>query len=627
VFPRSIFILLFPFCFYGQTKYNDSLKQALKNTKIDTVKINLLAALSENYNWDRPDSALYFAEKAEALTKDQKEIYFFCRVLLVKGRAKYKLKKVDEALAIFKRSENIALSVLKENTSNSSARFKEIVAGCNRSIGNHYYRSNLHSEAIPFLEKACTYYQQANSKGGQIWAYGTLGQVYANTGKRKEAIDTKLKGLILCRQEKKFKDNESVLLGNLGLDYYALGDYEKSLDCHKQAYAIDSARKDENGMLRHISNMSNVYKTIGNISKALEILFFGLKTAEKNGDKFSEGSLYDALALCYAVQSQNSDAINYYTKCVQCYAAINDSAYIYAPIGNIGLCYTEKADSANIKGNTQLAEKYNRIALEHFNFSIKLGSRYNDESNSAFNLEHIAGVYKANKELKKSLQYAKASIALLEKYDEKFALAAAYSNIASTYTALKDYLRAENYLNRSLKLSLELSSEKDLMYCYHDLYTLYKATGRQKKALSAFESYIRSRDSVRSDQNSKVLVKQQLKFEYDKQAAADSVAHAKENEIKSAELRRQSAEIKAKKNQQYALFGGLGLVMIFAGFMYNRFKVTQKQKGIIEQQKEIVEEQKSLVEAKQLEILDSIRYAKRIQTALLPSEKYLQKNL
>jgi hypothetical protein len=54
--------------------------------------------------------------------------------------------------------------------------------------------------------------------------------------------------------------------------------------------------------------------------------------------------------------------------------------------------------------------------------------------------------------------------------------------------------------------------------------------------------------------------------------------------------------------------------------MYNRFKVTQKQKVIIEKQKELVEE-------KQKEILDSIRYAKRIQDALLTSQMYIERNI
>jgi hypothetical protein len=38
-------------------------------------------------------------------------------------------------------------------------------------------------------------------------------------------------------------------------------------------------------------------------------------------------------------------------------------------------------------------------------------------------------------------------------------------------------------------------------------------------------------------------------------------------------------------------------------------------------------EQKKLIEHKQKEILDSITYARRIQHAHLPNEKYLQKHL
>jgi hypothetical protein len=61
--------------------------------------------------------------------------------------------------------------------------------------------------------------------------------------------------------------------------------------------------------------------------------------------------------------------------------------------------------------------------------------------------------------------------------------------------------------------------------------------------------------------------------------------------------------------------------------MVNRFRVTNKQKKLIEEQKKIVEDQKHLVDEKQKEILDSIRYAKRIQDSLLPTETYIQKKL
>ena len=48
---------------------------------------------------------------------------------------------------------------------------------------------------------------------------------------------------------------------------------------------------------------------------------------------------------------------------------------------------------------------------------------------------------------------------------------------------------------------------------------------------------------------------------------------------------------------------------------------------IISAQKEEVEKQKQIVEEHQKEIIDSIRYAKRIQRALLPTEKYIAKHI
>jgi hypothetical protein len=61
--------------------------------------------------------------------------------------------------------------------------------------------------------------------------------------------------------------------------------------------------------------------------------------------------------------------------------------------------------------------------------------------------------------------------------------------------------------------------------------------------------------------------------------------------------------------------------------MVNRFRVTNKQKKLIEVQKKIVEEQKRLVDEKQKEVLDSIRYAKRIQQSLMPTETYISRNI
>lgn len=62
------------------------------------------------------------------------------------------------------------------------------------------------------------------------------------------------------------------------------------------------------------------------------------------------------------------------------------------------------------------------------------------------------------------------------------------------------------------------------------------------------------------------------------------------------------------------------LVLILAIVIFKNLQTNKKKNKIISYQKEQVEE-------KQKEILDSIRYAKRIQRALLPTEKYIDKSL
>lgn len=139
-----------------------------------------------------------------------------------------------------------------------------------------------------------------------------------------------------------------------------------------------------------------------------------------------------------------------------------------------------------------------------------------------------------------------------------------------------------------------------------------------------YELYIETRDSILSEESQKDVMRQEFQYNYEKKAAADSMANAKANEIRDVQIAQQEAEIKVKRNQQYALYGGLFLVLVFAGFIYNRFRVTQKQKGIIEEKERETYAQKEIIEEKHKEITDSIQYAKRIQCALLPPQKIIK---
>ena len=118
-----------------------------------------------------------------------------------------------------------------------------------------------------------------------------------------------------------------------------------------------------------------------------------------------------------------------------------------------------------------------------------------------------------------------------------------------------------------------------------------------------------------------------MQYEFDKK---DAVAKLEQN-------KKDLAQAEQNKRQRYVIFSvitGLILVMVFSFFLYRRFKITQKQKAVIElqknhaeEQREIITTQKHLVDEKQKEIVDSINYAKRIQQALLKEEEHVSEHL
>jgi len=86
-------------------------------------------------------------------------------------------------------------------------------------------------------------------------------------------------------------------------------------------------------------------------------------------------------------------------------------------------------------------------------------------------------------------------------------------------------------------------------------------------------------------------------------------------------------QLDKEKTQRYAMYGGIFLLIIFGTFMFNRFKVTQKQKAVIELKEIETQHQKHLVEEKQKEIIESITYAKRLQEAILPPEEFINAHI
>jgi len=118
--------------------------------------------------------------------------------------------------------------------------------------------------------------------------------------------------------------------------------------------------------------------------------------------------------------------------------------------------------------------------------------------------------------------------------------------------------------------------------------------------------YKQMSDSIMNESNKKASIQKGFEYEYGKKAATDSIKAREQRNVYELQM-------KQEKTQRNVLYIGIGLIAIFSIFTYNRFRVTRKQKIVIEIKEKETNEQKHIIEEKHKEITDSINYAERIQ--------------
>ncbi len=167
-----------------------------------------------------------------------------------------------------------------------------------------------------------------------------------------------------------------------------------------------------------------------------------------------------------------------------------------------------------------------------------------------------------------------------------------------------------------MRIAIEIGVKDDIKEAYQTLSLIDSAAGNFKGAYEYHKLFKEINDSIFNVESAEKTV--EMTAMYDSEKKETQIKLLEKDKEKQAAL----AVVEKKKQQTilYSVIGGLFLVLVFAGFMYNRFKVTQKQKHIITEQKHLVEE-------KHKEITDSINYAERIQRSFLATSEMLDEHL
>ena len=362
-----------------------------------------------------------------------------------------------------------------------------------------------------------------------------------------------------------------------------------------------------------LNNMGLFYFNQGNIPKALESYHKSLKIQEQLGDLFGMATSYNNIGVIYDNQKDTSLALNYYFKSLASYKAVDDKNGMATSYNNIGVIYDKQLNFQK--------------ALENYQKSLAILEELGNKKGVATTLNNIGTLYEDVKEVSRALEYYYKSLQLREEIEDKYGISVSFKNIGNLLFLNGKIDEAKTAGEKALRIAQQIGFPDLIKENARLLSEIAEKQGKNNDALAFYKLYITMRDSISNEETKKVSAQQQAKYEYEKQKAIDDTQYEKQLGIEK--------EAKAKQKViTYATAGGLGLVVVFLIFVFNRLQVTKRQKRVIEQQKlevetqkEIVEKAHTLLEEKNNEILASIRYAKRIQDALLTSQKYIERNI
>ncbi len=388
-------------------------------------------------------------------------------------------------------------------------------------------------------------------------------------------------------------------------------------------------------------------KDTTNFNNGLKFADQALRLSEKL--KFSKGKAYALLQVgnAYFKTENNVKAFEYFQIALKLGEQLNLSEVIAGAANKIGYIhcfvmnnpakskpYFEKAlaihkQSGNKKAYARtlvnLADVYlflneDERSLDAEMEAYKISSEIHDSSAIAQITGNIGDHYIKSKQFDKAFKYVTLSRKLQEIRGSKMGVHYNDGRLGNIYFQMGDYKNAESYLLRAYDYASAANYQELLLSTSKLLFDLYMKLGKAEKASKYQTMYYMVKDSINN------LEKLAKISEMETDRALEKLDLENEKQLEIAHVKNEQ-----ERKQQNTIIASvvfcLILVLIFSVIIFKRFQLSKKQNAIIKLQKEEVELKNEVIEEKQKEILDSIHYAKRIQSALLAHKDFIDAHL
>ena len=372
-----------------------------------------------------------------------------------------------------------------------------------------------------------------------------------------------------------YKKLKAKTLRRMGNAYFHNLIYEKAMNYYLQSLKIATELGDKSGMAGCYNNIGNIFSRQGDLTgdrndflKAIDYHEKSIALRKEIGDYDNVNNSRLNIGNAYVGLGQYEKALENYLVVLQNYERRNDPNGIDLCRINIGETYLALA---NKNHNTDDYKK----AKEFFEERIKSYGDGNGDRKSQL-LKNMGEISLRTGDNTGALSYLTAAIEM--------------AKITHTTETEKD--------------AAQLLSE------------LFQKMGDFKKAFEYSQLNDALKDSLLNQQKAADMTRMQIAFDTEEKEAQIKSLET-EKKIGDLENAKAKADVERQRIIIISSMAALLLLGVFAFLLFNRYKLKQKANEKISAAYDIIEK-------KNIQITDSITYAKRIQDSILPSEDELK---
>ena len=376
--------------------------------------------------------------------------------------------------------------------------------------------------------------------------------------------------------------------------YYFYGRYKLAVEWHQKALALIDPN-DKLELARIYQNLGNSISGNGNYFEALEYYFKAESLYQELGDTAGAVASLQNIGVIYFSRKSFPEALKYYFKMLEITEGTVHEFSAEDAFNNIATVYIEMKDY--------------ELALEYFDKALKMYKKSDSEWGTAYTFQGMGEVYLKLGDYASSIEYLTISLEICEKYNDNYLLIYCYETIGRALALQGSLTAGLAYQNNAMDLATELELPDNILEVHKGLSETYELMGKAELSLYHYKRYSAIGDSLLNAENSRQLNEMAAKYDTDKKEK-ELANLKKQKEIDAIER-----EAESSRQQLMTIFSIVALILvgIIGIIMYNRYRLKKKAMA--------------LLSAKNTLITESINYAKRIQTAILPPDELIKKHL